>query len=82
MNITTERLILRKINQNDFEEMKAILQDDKLMLLGWGKTFSDEEVQVWIDKITTQYKEYGYSYYLAVEKSTKAVIGLMGILQE
>lgn len=80
MNITTERLILRKINQNDFEEMKAILQDDKLMLLGWGKTFSDEEVQVWIDKITTQYKEFGYSYYLAVEKSTKAVIGLMGIL--
>lgn len=44
MNITTERLILRKINQNDFEEMKAILQDDKLMLLGWGKTFSDEEI--------------------------------------
>lgn len=44
VNITTERLGLREINQNDFEEMKAILQDEKLMFLGWGKTFSDGEI--------------------------------------
>lgn len=79
-NITTERLTLRKIKQSDYEEMKIILQDEKLMLVGWGKTYSDEEVQVWIDKITEQYEDFGYSYYLAVEKSTNVVIGIMGIL--
>ena len=79
-NITTERLTLRKIKQSDYEEMKIILQDEKLMLVGWGKTYSDEEVQVWMDKITEQYEDFGYSYYLAVEKSTNVVIGIMGIL--
>ena len=79
-NIATERLTLRKIKQSDYEEMKIILQDEKLMLVGWGKTYSDEEVQVWIDKITEQYEDFGYSYYLAVEKSTNVVIGIMGIL--
>jgi len=79
-NIVTERLTLRKIKQSDYEEMKIILQDEKLMLVGWGKTYSDEEVQVWIDKIIEQYEDFGYSYYLAVEKSTNVVIGIMGIL--
>lgn len=79
-NITTERLTLRKIKRSDYEEMKIILQDEKLMLVGWGKTYSDEEVQVWIDKIIEQYEDFGYSYYLAVEKSTNVVIGIMGIL--
>jgi ribosomal-protein-alanine N-acetyltransferase len=79
-NIATERLTLRKIKRSDYEEMKIILQDEKLMLVGWGKTYSDEEVQIWIDKITEQYEDFGYSYYLAVEKSTNVVIGIMGIL--
>lgn len=79
-NIKTERLTLRKIEQSDYEEMKIILQDEKLMLIGWGKTYSDEEVYGWIDKITEQYEDLGCSYYLAVEKSTNVVIGIMGIL--
>jgi len=33
-NITTERLTLRKMEQSDYEEMKIILQDEKLMLFG------------------------------------------------
>jgi ribosomal-protein-alanine N-acetyltransferase len=78
--IKTERIILKKINQDDYEEMKIILQDKKLMSVGWGKTYSDEEVQAWIDKIIEQYEVFGYSYYLAVEKSTNEVIGIMGIL--
>lgn len=32
--IETDRLILRKINQNDYKEMKSILQNKDLMLIG------------------------------------------------
>jgi len=78
--IKTERLLLRKIQQNDYNEMKSILQDEDLMLLGWGRTYSDEQVQIWIDKITNQYEYFGFSYYMAIEKSTDSVIGIMGIL--
>lgn len=80
MILETERLVLRKITQNDYEEMKEILQDEKLMLLGWGKIYSDNEIQEWIERINKQYEEFGYSYYLAVEKSINRSIGLMGIL--
>ncbi len=78
--IKTERLLLKKIQQNDYNEMKTILQDEDLMLLGWGKTYSDKEVQIWINKITQQYEDFGYSYYISIEKSTNSVIGIMGIL--
>ncbi|MCC3866750.1 GNAT family N-acetyltransferase [Terrisporobacter mayombei] len=78
--IETERLLLRKIQQNDYNEMKSILQDEDLMLLGWGKTYSDKEVKIWIDKITQQYEDFGYSYYIAIEKASNSVIGIMGIL--
>jgi len=78
--IKTKRLLLRKIQQNDYNEMKSILQDEELMLLGWGRTYSDEQVQIWIDKITNQYEYFGFSYYIAMEKSTDSVVGIMGIL--
>lgn len=68
--IKTERLLLKKIQQNDYNEMKTILQDEDLMLLGCGKTYSDKEVQIWINKITQQYEDFGYSYYISIEKST------------
>lgn len=78
--IETNRLILRKINQNDYSEMKSILQNKDLMLIGWGKTYSDDEVQTWINKIMEQYEKYGYSYYIAIEKNINNVIGIMGII--
>lgn len=78
--IETDRLILRKINQNDYKEMKSILQNKDLMLIGWGKTYSDDEVQTWINKIMEQYEKYGYSYYIAIEKNSNNVIGIMGII--
>lgn len=78
--IETDRLILRKINQNDYKEMKSILQNKDLMLIGWGKTYSDDEVQTWINKIMEQYKKYGYSYYIAIDKNSNNVIGIMGII--
>lgn len=78
--IETNRLILRKINQNDYSEMKSILQNKDLMLIGWGKTYSDDEVQTWINKIMEQYEKYGYSYYIAIEKNSNNVIGIMGII--
>lgn len=78
--IETDRLILRKINQNDYREMKSILQNKDLMLIGWGKTYSDDEVETWINKIMEQYEKYGYSYYIAIEKNSNRVIGIMGII--
>lgn len=45
--IQTERLMLREITENDYEEIGSILQDIEIMY-AWEKAFSDVEVRSWI----------------------------------
>ncbi|WP_042272847.1 GNAT family N-acetyltransferase [[Clostridium] dakarense] len=79
--IETNRLILRKISKDDYREIANILQDIEVMY-AWEKSFSDEEVQDWIDKNLKRYNNEGYSYFLAINKEDNKVIGVMGPLIE
>lgn len=79
--IETKRLILRKINENDYEEIAEILQDIDIMY-AWEKSFSRDEVIQWINKNIDRYSNDGYSYYLAINKDDESVIGVMGPLVE
>lgn len=79
--IETDRLYLRKIVQDDFMDISNILQDIDVMY-AWEKSFSNEEVQEWIDKNLDRYNNEGYSYFLALNKETNEVIGVMGPLIE
>lgn len=58
-----------------------MLQDEDLMLLGWGKVYSDQEVMEWIKKINQQYVQYGYSYFIIEDLTHKRQIGLAGIIR-
>lgn len=80
MLLKEKRFLLDQVSLNNFEEMKKIIQNRKLMFLGWGKIYSDSEVIQWIDKIINQYKEYGYSYFLIKDITEKKPIGLVGLL--
>ena len=79
--IQTQRLNLRKIHQDDYDELCNILQDEEVMY-AWEKTFSNEEVQNWINENLKRYDNEGYSYFLALNKETNKVIGVMGALIE
>ena len=74
-------LTFKKISTNDFHFLKSILQSEELMLLGWGKIYTDEEVEGWINKITQQYQEYGYSYFIVADSRTQQSIGIAGIIK-
>lgn len=71
---------LRKVNPADFHFLKSLLQNEELMLVGWGKVYSDEEVKGWIKKIQQQYSDYGYSYYI-VENQRSESIGIGGVIR-
>ncbi|AEB31199.1 putative N-acetyltransferase (plasmid) [Carnobacterium sp. 17-4] len=75
------RINIRKIEKNDFKYLKELLQDEQLMILGWGKIYPDNEVNLWIDKIREQYAKYGYSYFLIENKDTNEFIGIAGLIQ-
>ncbi|MEG1410490.1 MAG: GNAT family N-acetyltransferase [Terrisporobacter sp.] len=79
--IETDRLILRNINQNDYLEIANILQDINVMY-AWEKSFSHDEVQMWIDENLKRYNNEGYSYFLALNKENNTVVGVIGPLIE
>lgn len=76
----TERLLLRELTDADYLDLKRLLQNEELMLLGWGKTYSDKEVRSWLKKIQEQYQEYGHSYYGILAKESAKFIGIAGLL--
>lgn len=60
MVLETERLYLREMNQNDFDSLCRILQDEETMYAYEG-AFSDEEVQEWLNRQIARYQKwYGY----------------------
>ena len=72
--LKTERFILRYITQEDFEELKAILQDKDVMY-AWEYNFSDNDVQNWTDKNLELYKKYNLGYFLMVENTSGKILG-------
>ena len=70
--LETDRLILRQISENDFNDIANILRDIEIMY-AWEKSFSDDEVLEWINKNIDRYKRDGYSYFLAIDKTNKEV---------
>lgn len=79
--LETERLYLREMNQNDFDDLCKILQDKDVMY-AYEHAFSDEEVQEWLDKQLKRYKDYGFGLWLVVLKDTDEVIGQCGITMQ
>ena len=53
--LKTDRLLFRKILKEDYAEVASILQDIEVMY-AWEKSFSDEEVENWIDENIKRYK--------------------------
>ena len=82
MLISTDRLFLREMEQSDFSALSLILQDKDVMT-AYEKTFSDEEVQAWLDKQLERYRKDGFGLWAVILKETGEMIGQCGLtLQE
>lgn len=81
MIFETERLFLRELNENDFGALCKILQDEETMYAYEG-AFSDEEVQEWLDRQLSRYREYGFGLWAVVLKETGEVIGQCGLTMQ
>jgi len=82
MLISTDRLILCEMEQSDFDALRLILQDKDVMT-AYEKTFSDEEVQAWLDTQLERYRDNGFGLWAVILKVTGEMIGQCGLtLQE
>lgn len=81
MILETERLYLRRMDQNDYDALCAILQNEETMYAYEG-AFSDAEVQVWLDRQLVRHEKYGFGLWAAVLKETSEMIGQCGLMMQ
>lgn len=67
MILQTERLLLRKIKQTDFQDLAEILQNPKVMY-AYEYDFSDNDVQIWLDRQIKRYEKYGFGLWTIILK--------------
>ncbi|MDE7264419.1 MAG: GNAT family N-acetyltransferase [Anaeroplasmataceae bacterium] len=78
MILETERLILRELVQSDFTSLCKILQDEQTMKYYEG-TFSNSEVQEWLDRQILRYQKWGFGLWAVILKETNEFIGQCGL---
>lgn len=76
--LETQRLQLRRMQQEDYPALAAMLQDEQTMVAYEG-AFSDEETQNWMDKTLARYSSDGFSHWAVVLKENGSMIGQAGI---
>ena len=74
--LKTDRIYLREIDENDYEDLCEMLKDKDVMY-AWEHSFSDEECKNWLEKQINRYKEYGFGYWAIIEKKIKEIYGTM-----
>lgn len=77
----TKRFYLRELNQNDFDALCKILQDEKVMYAYEG-AFSDDEVQEWLNRQIARYKMWGFGLWAVILKETDEMIGQCGLTMQ
>lgn len=78
IEVQTERLYLRKMQQSDFSALCKILQDEEVMY-AYEHAFSDQEVQEWLERQMKRYQDYGFGPWALILKETEEMIGQCGL---
>lgn len=81
MKLETERLVLREMNQNDFESLKKIISDEETMKY-YPSVYSDRGVQRWIDWNLENYRNFGFGLWAICLKGSDEMIGDCGITMQ
>lgn len=70
MQIETERLILREMNEEDFDDLYCVLVDSDIMQ-HYPYTFDEKRVRGWIEKNQERYQIFGFGLWAVCLKKWK-----------
>ncbi len=80
--LTTERLVLRLVREEDLPELEEIFTDPVAMQ-HMPKTYTPKEVQdLWLGGILRRYREDGHSFMAVERRSDGAFLGICGLLRQ
>lgn len=77
--IETKRLILRMMREDDFNDMLRIFTDENVMKSFNLLSFSQQQMQIWMDRNLTHQKKYGYGLYSVFLRFNQELIGDCGL---
>ena len=78
MILSTERLILREMENGDFDALKKVISDPENMTF-YPKPYDDEGVKRWLTWCKECYQAYGFGLWAVIDKQTNEMIGDCGI---
>lgn len=81
MTLETDRLILREMNENDYDALYAILADSDIMQ-HYPYTFDEARVKKWISRNMERYKIFGFGLWAVCLKETGDMIGDCGLTMQ
>ncbi len=79
MNLTTDRLILRYFQQDDFKELHALLSDPEVMRFSLNGPYNKEKSAEFLEKSLEQARKQEPSLYAVFDKVSGAFIGSCGL---
>lgn len=72
---------MREMEQDDFDALSRILQDEETMY-AYNGAFGDEETQEWLDRQISRYRRYGFGLWALVLKENGEMIGQCGVTMQ
>ena len=81
MILETERLILREMDQNDYDALYVVLADSDIME-HYPYTFDEARVRSWIARNMERYRKDGFGLWAVVLKESGEMIGDCGITMQ
>src|ERR1043165_9179654 len=79
--LETERLILRPMDESDFEALLRIFTDLKVMAAFNHPPFTPEQMRHWLQRNLDHQREFGYGLFSVMLKETGELIGDCGLEQ-
>ncbi len=79
--MTTERLVLRRLVPEDFEAVRKIHSDPRVMAI-YGGVFTEQGTRDFIQRNLDRYAKDGVSFFAITVKETGELIGCGGIVMQ
>ena len=76
--LETERLVLREMEDSDFDALKRVISDPETMKY-YYKPYDDNGVRRWLNWCKSSYEKYGFGLWAVVLKETGEMIGDCGV---
>ncbi len=78
-DVTTERLVLRRFERSDLDELAAVFAHAEVWEFPYGRAFTRAETESFLDAQMQHWEECGFGCWVAREREEGRLVGYVGI---